>query len=216
MGRPKDDLAGKRFGRWLVLSDSGERKNGGILWRLQCDCGSTALRLADGLKNGDSKSCGCYDRQAAAERCTKHGMYRTPTYSSWASMIARCTNPRSKAYAAYGAVGIGVCAEWLEFEAFHDDMGDRPAGTSIDRIDNRKGYSKENCRWATATEQARNRSYCRWFYFENAVRSLQDIAQMCGLDAAFINQRVTRNRMTIHEAVTIPVGKRPEFCGDYI
>lgn len=86
-----------------------------------------------------------------------HGMAGTPIYQIWASMIQRCTNSKDKDYKDYGARGITVCKEWLKFEAFFSDMGHRPEGRSLDRRENDKGYSKDNCRWATAVEQANNR-----------------------------------------------------------
>lgn len=87
----------------------------------------------------------------------KHGMIGTPTYRSWASMVTRCRNPNSTQYAYYGGRGITVCERWLDFRSFLEDMGERPAGTSIDRIDNSRNYEPGNCKWATRAEQNRNR-----------------------------------------------------------
>jgi hypothetical protein len=86
-----------------------------------------------------------------------HGMYRTPTHYSWQSMLGRCTYGRHPAFARYGGRGITVCPEWYSFENFYRDMGERPIGRTLDRLDNEKGYSKENCRWATPFEQQVNR-----------------------------------------------------------
>lgn len=92
-----------------------------------------------------------------ARKQMKHGMYNTPTYRSWSSMIARCTNPMHHQWKDYGGRGIKVCEEWTIFENFFSDMGERPKGKSIDRIDNDKGYNSKNCKWSTRTEQNRNK-----------------------------------------------------------
>lgn len=92
--------------------------------------------------------------------CRTHGYYGTATYSSWASMISRCTNPKSTSWPIYGDKGITVCERWLKFENFLADMGERPAGMSLERKKNEEGYTPENCGWATRAEQSRNRSSC--------------------------------------------------------
>jgi hypothetical protein len=120
-------------------------------WLYQCECG-TKKRIAQTLvKNGRVFSCGCVMRS----QC---GLSNTGAYRSWQSAKHRATNPKDKDYFRYGAVGIGMCERWLTFANFLDDMGERPAGASIDRIDKAKGYEPGNCRWATNEEQQQNRS----------------------------------------------------------
>ncbi|MET7347444.1 hypothetical protein [Streptomyces mirabilis] len=116
-----------------------------------CDCGTehTVHRSDWGKK---VKSCGCLRRESV----TTHGMSDSPTYSTWESMIQRCTNPRCKDYADYGGRGITVCQRWRTFENFLADMGVKPEGRSIDRIDNDGSYEPGNCRWATLSEQNSN------------------------------------------------------------
>lgn len=129
----------------------------GIKWHCKCDCGADRLVLARSMLRGASKSCGCYSRDVARENATKHLRINTPEYSSWASMIQRCTNPNDAKWSQYGGRGISVCSAWMSFDGFFIDMGERPAGTTIDRINVNGNYEPGNCRWATPTIQSRNR-----------------------------------------------------------
>lgn len=151
-GRPKILLDGQRFGRWLVLRDSGLRQDGGIRWLCRCDCGTERDVNSSWLRMGKSLSCGC-----AVKRGRDRG--RSYTYNTWRCMVRRCHDPSDKTFPKYGGRGIEVCKRWHEsFEAFLDDMGKRPPGMSIDRIDNQRGYEPSNCRWATHSEQMKNRT----------------------------------------------------------
>lgn len=149
-------MIGKRIGRLTVLARTGRS----ILVR--CDCGAEKIIEWSNLRR--TKSCGCLARESIAERnraSARHGhaARRSPEYSSWTAMLARCTNPRAPNFAKYGGRGITMCDQWRSFDAFLADMGVRPAGTSLDRIDGTRGYEPGNCRWATAKEQRANR--CR-------------------------------------------------------
>lgn len=149
------DLTGMRFGRLEVIK-RGENIGRSAAFECRCDCGTMLTARAASLRNGDTASCGCYRAEKMAEKQRKHGHFGSRTYNSWASMLSRCRDKNKPAYARYGAIGITVCERWEKFENFLADMGERPEGCSIDRIDNDKGYEPGNCRWATPIQQRRN------------------------------------------------------------
>lgn len=151
-GRRPTDIVGKRFGR-LVAVRQGEKRGRRTVWICRCDCGTESHVSIGNLNNGSTQSCGCLRR----EMHTSHGLTDTPTYRSWQAMISRCTRPSTGAFQQYGAKGVTVCQRWHKFDNFLADMGVRPEGTSIDRIDNERGYELSNCRWSTRSEQNKNR-----------------------------------------------------------
>ncbi len=148
---------GDVFGRLVVLSTKSGPDH--RLWcDCQCLCGTYMWVSAKRLRNASIKSCGCLRKELAASRHTTHGKSRCPEYRVWCSMLSRCGNSKNKSFSYYGGRGISVCAEWLCFPTFIADMGHRPSpGHSLDRIDNNAGYCKENCQWATKSQQMLNR-----------------------------------------------------------
>lgn len=151
------DISGQAFGRLVAIEPTGQKRWGVSLWRCACECGGTHIAAVNSLKSGLVRSCGCLLKDTARAKQTRHGEYKTPTYRSWANMIQRCCNPNSKLFERYGGAGINVCEAWRSYESFKRDMGERPLGTSIDRIDPAGNYEPGNCRWATSTMQARNK-----------------------------------------------------------
>lgn len=144
------NLIGHKYGRLTVVSRGTAKSS----WVCRCDCGGDKTALASNLRSGRTQSCGCLWREAA----TRHGASGTPTYSSWRSMVSRCTNPADPSFDRYGGAGVTVSNAWLDFASFRRDMGDRPSGKSIDRYPNPAGnYEPGNCRWATGSEQQRNK-----------------------------------------------------------
>ena len=160
------DLTGQRFGRLVVVERGGRDKNGLTTWKCRCDCGETTIETRSNLINGRVNSCGCLSIELSLQRFTKHGKRHTRLYGVWNNMKNRCYNPKVHNYHRYGARGITVCEEWRDnFEKFcewaisngYDENA--PFGKcTLDRIDNDKGYSPDNCRWVDAKTQSNNRS----------------------------------------------------------
>jgi len=152
------DLTNKTFNNWTVLEKGSYSSDGHIFWKCKCTCGLIKEVLGKTLRNGNSTGC----RQCQVNRCFRtHGMSRSPTNKVWCGMNARCHNPKDTGYKWYGAKGVTVCERWRNnFLNFLEDMGERPDGKSIDRIDNSKGYEPHNCKWSTLKEQNWNKISC--------------------------------------------------------
>lgn len=158
----KKDITGIKKNKLTALSCTGEKSiNGDYLWLFQCECGNTTTTTIGRFNYGKTSSCGCVAKESQRNRDDFHGMRNTPEYRSWRKMKERCCDPNNKDYKDYGDRGITVCDAWVnDFKQFYTDMGPKPEiegeFITLDRIDNSKGYSKDNCRWATQKEQSRN------------------------------------------------------------
>lgn len=156
------NLTGRRFGRLVVLCVDDIVKYEStthIIWRCLCDCGSEVLVRASNLRSGNSTSCGCRKKEVLKDKATKHGMKSSPEYKSWCHIKDRCLNSKNKKWRHYGGRGITIHHGWVDdFQSFLDHIGPRPGpGHSVDRINNDGNYEPGNVRWATYTEQNRNR-----------------------------------------------------------
>lgn len=149
----KIDHTGEKYGIMICVG-RGEKRKTKWLWKVKCDCGNEKQMPAGNMIR--AKSCGCLTNEIISKARTRHGLTDSPTWRSWKSMHDRI-KPSHKSHKSYSDKNISICNEWMVFEKFYADMGNRPLGMTLDRINNELGYFKENCRWATAKEQARNR-----------------------------------------------------------
>lgn len=155
---PRIDLTGKTFGHWTVIEFSDNNSGRKSRWKCKCVCGVICKVFGYHLTSGHSGSCGC-----KMPGSMTHGYSRKPhikkEYTVWSNMLQRCNNPKNPGYIWYGARGIKVCERWEDFKNFYEDMGPVPIGMSIESIDNDKGYSPDNCKWASNKDQHKNKSY---------------------------------------------------------
>lgn len=150
------NIIDQRFGRLIAKAVAFSKHY--IFWHCDCDCGKQCVVSGKQLRSGLTKSCGCLRLEGKVRHgYARQGAARRPEFVVWQHMLRRCTNPKNKDYKYYGARGISVCDRWKQFEHFLSDMGSRPEGMSLDRIDVNGHYEASNCRWATATQQSQNR-----------------------------------------------------------
>lgn len=198
------NLIGKKFGRLTVIGLS-ERKSRKTYWVCQCDCGNITEARSDGLQSGRWQSCGCLKRETSAENVSKNHTHKqsgTRLYKILQGMKTRCYNVNDRRYADYGGRGITICDEWIEdFNAFYewsmthgytDDF-------TIDRIDNDKGYSPDNCRWTTNKEQSNNRSTNVLYKIGNATKTIMQWCEIFELDYKVVIARFHRGTSSIDE-----------------
>jgi hypothetical protein len=167
-----DVQTGDRYGYLTVIQEVESRRKPSSQvvrqFKLKCDCGNEIVTVLGYLRSKITNSCGCYNKQRTSDVSRKHGETTvngkrkfTPTYQSWRCMRERCLYPKNPRWKHYGGRGITICDRWLNLKDgyinFLNDMGPRPKGTSIDRIDVNGNYEPDNCRWATDIQQMKNR-----------------------------------------------------------
>ena len=192
------DLTGMRFGRLTVLDLDHIDYNGIYFWRCQCDCGNEIITRNTSLNNGTTTSCGCYKREIAVKRFTKHGLCEHPLYVVWERMRQRCESEYDQAWHRYGGRGIVVCDEWShDFESFYNwaiENGWEP-GLTLDRENNDEGYFPWNCRWVNRTIQANNRSSNRNVRYASEVRTIAEWATIFNINYFTLRARINRGDM---------------------
>lgn len=158
-------------------------------WLCRCDCGTEKTILGMHLRAGKPVDCGCTfaARQSAAH--IRHGMTDTPEWRAWKSMLERCLNDNHPSWGHYGGRGIKVCKRWLTFENFYADMGPRPDGLTLDRLDNSRGYTPANCRWATWEEQQNNRRSNVYLTLDGETLTMKQWATHFGVKYSVVKER---------------------------
>lgn len=204
------DLTGQRFGRWTVshlVGISGRNKR----WQCACDCGTLRVVSGNHLIGGRSQSCGCLrndvSRESLRRLTTTHGLSVGKTsslFTCWNAMMTRCYNPDSSSYVNYGGRGIFVVDRWHDVRNFVADMAPRPAGHSLDRIDNDGPYSPENCRWATPRQQQLNQRRSRRLTLNGVTMTMAEWVEATGISRSALKTRLALG-WSVEQALTTPV-----------
>lgn len=207
------DLTGRKFERLTVLRLEG-RRGRRLFWACKCDCGTEIAVRGSHLTSGGTLSCGCLHSERSSARThvlhaanTKTGLSGSATYSVWCGMRSRCSNPRNAYYAYYGGRGIQVCERWQKFENFVTDMGAKPDGLTLDRIDNSRGYEPGNCRWVSRRIQQNNRRNNRILTYMGKTATIAEWASALGMKFNTLHNRLDTG-WSVAKALATPVKKR--------
>lgn len=201
----KLELVGQRFGRLTVIEEA-EKKGTLSRWKCRCDCGTELIVIGTCLTSGHSQSCGCYKRDKSSEIHKTHGETKSRLYQIWAGIAARCNNPHKRCFHQYGGRGIKRCSEWDDYETFKKwaiEAGYNDELT-IDRMDNNKGYSPENCRWVDRKTQSRNRRTAHLITYKGETKSLIEWSEKLGISRCTLKDRIGKLGWSIEEALSTP------------
>lgn len=200
-------VAGDKYNRLEAVRFVDKTKYHSSRWLWLCECGEQAIVLADSVKSGHTKSCGCHYRESRSTISLKHGCVNIPGYNSWRGMISRCYREKDASYHEYGKRGIKVCDRWLETpENFFADMGERPSPDhTIDRIDNDGDYEPGNCKWSTSEEQCNNRRNNVHVEFHNQRLTITECAKKIGCDSSTFRRWLSKD-LTPEEIEAIVIG----------
>jgi hypothetical protein len=206
------NMSNKKFGRLTVIERDIENTSNFIKWICICDCGNTKSIDGSNLRRGTVVSCGCFNSEKTSKKMTTHGYSRAggakqATYKIWSAMLQRCNNPNCNKFKRYGGRGITVCREWYTFENFITDLGERPNGLSLERVDNNGNYCKENCKWASPITQAHNRENNRLISFQGETKCLSEWARHVGITISSLTYRIN-NGWDTERALLTPLISR--------
>lgn len=221
MARTRENLVGKKIGRWTVIEETEAfRQPSGHLrykYLCRCDCGTEHIINGQTLQSGRALSCGCLTKELNASRMTTHGMYKTRIYKIWEGMKSRCDNPHNDRYKNYGGRGIDICDSWrkdfLNFYEWAINNGYKD-NLTIDRIDVNGDYEPNNCKWSTPKEQANNRTNNRNITYDGKTLTLSQWADLLGINSYVLYHRIVSRKWTIERALTTPVKERG--CKDVV
>lgn len=191
-----NDLTNRVFERLTVLRPVGLTKSRSVIWECLCSCGKIKNVPSYPLISGATKSCGCYSKDMFASRKPKNNLSKTTEYYIWSTMKQRCYNVNNHKYSDYGARGISVCDRWIGksgFKNFLEDMGERPFLHTLDRIENDKDYSKENCRWATPKEQGANKRNNIWIEYNGERKIAAEWGRLYNINPRSLIKNINRN-----------------------
>jgi len=192
-----NDLTNRKFGRWTALERTSDMR----YWKCVCECGNTGIIFGSSLTTGSSRSCGCFKIERTKETNTKHGLSKSVEFATWSRMKARCSNENIDKYKSYGGRGIRVCDRWMEFENFYKDMGKRPEGKTLDRIDVNGDYCPENCRWSTWYEQDYNKRDTVRLTYNGMTKTLPEWSEITGINTKNLMNRIVR-KWTVERTLT--------------
>ena len=205
------DISGRKFNRLTVIERAGKYPSNVIKWRCVCDCGKETFATAQNLRTANTTSCGCAYIAMIEDKKgkifsdpTTHGMSNTPEWITYQAMLNRCYNEKHISYHRYGGRGIVVCERWYgSFENFFSDMGSRPKGKTLDRIDNNGNYEPINCKWATVREQANKRVDVWMVNYNGREMSLMDAYRQSGYigDYTNVKRRIKVLGMSVEDAL---------------
>jgi hypothetical protein len=197
------DLINERFGRLVVVRREENSRAGKSRWLCICDCGNEKVVVGGNLKHRGQQSCGCLRDEVTIRRNFKHGMMSHPLYGTWKNMRGRCNSPDHKNFEHYGGRGIKICPRWDDFILFVKDMGERPHPKySLERINNDKDYSPENCKWATHTEQRNNTRVNKIITFLGVDYTIAQAAKIFSMKYQKLYSRLRRG-WSVYDAITV-------------
>jgi hypothetical protein len=209
VGRPRTPAfaVGTKFKYLTIVGTSTRRDVYGYdveFYKCQCLCGRVQEKSKSSLRTNPNTQCRvCASIAAAQKRCAEKAA-QPPEYHVWRNMMERCNNTQHQAYSNYGGRGITVCKRWHSFDKFYSDMGERPPERSLERINNDRGYSPANCKWATSTEQQRNRRSARYLTANGKTQLMVDWARELGVSSTVIWLRLEKYGWSVQDACTTP------------